>query len=157
MQLDYEKILKENGFDAVPEAEDTTLAFRHELHNTLFEEDSPFNDEQSSVEVFPDLLEHMMYCSLTLKPGKSVEEGVSYLINIWYSRLSYLNPKYESIQRTTSKLGTEVRIFTVARAVCSFLFTITDEAAGKAIQDFMDGYSPVDTPEDVLKNIRSLK
>jgi len=68
-----------------------------------------------------------------------------------------LNPKYESIQRATSTLGTEVRIFTVARGVCSFLFTITDEAAGKANQEFLDAYSPVDNPEEVLRKIRSFK
>lgn len=45
MQLDYEKILKDNGFDSVPEAEETTLAFFHEINNTLFDPDSPFDQE----------------------------------------------------------------------------------------------------------------
>jgi len=156
MYLNYEQILKKNGFEAIPEAEDTTRAFHHELHNTLFNEDSPFDEDQSSIREFPDILDHMLQCSLPLKPGKRIDEGVSHLISKWYSGLSYLDPKYESIQRASSKFGTEVRIFTLSQGTgCSFLFTITDEAAKKFSEEFMDFYSPVDDPEKIGENIQS--
>lgn len=158
MQLDYEKILKDNGFDAVPEAEETTLAFFHEINNTLFDPDSPFDQEQSSIDDFPDMLDHMLYCSLPLKPGKSVAEGVSYLISKWYSDLAYTNPKYESIQRTSNTLGTDIHIFTISKATaCSFLFSITDEAAEKATQDYMDAYSPVDDIDELRRKVAARK
>lgn len=156
MYLDYEKILKDNGFDAIPEAEITTRAFHHELHNTLFEENTPFDEGQSSIDEFPDHLDHMLLCSLPLKPGKTTEEGVSYLVSQWYRWLSYQNPKHENIQRTSSRFGTEVRIFTLSQGTgCSFLFTILDEAAKKFSEEFMDFDSPVDDPEEVMRKIQS--
>ena len=158
MQLDYEKILKDNGFDSVPEAEETSLAFFHEIHNTLFDPGTPFDQEQSSVDQFPNILEHMIYCSLPLKPGKTVEDGVSYLVSKWYSSLSYTNPKYESIQRISNTLGTEVHIFTITEGTaCSFLFSISDEAAEKATQDYMDAYSPVDDIDELRRKVAARK
>lgn len=158
MQLDYLKILNENGFDSVLEAESTTLAFFHEIHNTLFEADSPFDEDKSSVKEFPNILDHMIYCSLPLKTGETIEKGVQYLVKAWYDRLSYLNPIFESIIRTSSPFGTEVRVFTLTAGTgCSFLFSITDEASRKFQDEFMESYSPVDNPEAVLKKIKPAK
>ena len=100
----------------------------------------------------------MLYCSLSLKPGKSVAEGVSYLISKWYSDLAYKNPKYESIQRTSNTLGTDIHIFTISEATaCSFLFSISDEAAEKATQDYMDAYSAVDNNDELRRKVAARK
>lgn len=153
MPVNYQAIFEEYGVESIPEPEDTTLAFTHEIYGCLFDPDSPFDLERSSIDDFPDMLEHMLYCSLALKSGKSVHDGVSHLIKTWYRWLRYDSPKFECIQRTASSLGTDVSIFTISRdnLVCSFVFNIADEAADKAVQDYMDFYSLVDDPDALMK------
>ncbi len=158
MQLDYQKILNDHGFDSVPEAEETTLAFYHEINNSLFDDDSPFESKKSDVHELPNLLGSMVQCSLPLKSDKTLLDGVQYLTGKWYSDLCYQNPKFENIQRSNSAFGTEVRIFTITeKTACSFLFTITDEAAEQFSNEFMDSYGGVDNPEQVLKHLQRNK
>lgn len=158
MQLDYQKILNDYGFESVPEAEDTTLAFYHEIPNILFDDDSPFDVNKFNIDTFPNVLRCMVQCSLPLKPSKTLLEGVQYLIAKWYSDLCYEKPRFESIHRTSSVFGTEVRILTISEGTgCSFLFTITDEAAERFSSDFMDSYDGVDNPDEVLTKISSPK
>jgi len=153
MPVNYQALLEKYGVESIPEPEDTTRAFTCEIWGCLFDPDSPFDLERSSIDDFPDMLEHMLYCSLVLKAGKSVHDGVSHLIRTWYRWLHYENPKYECIQRTATSLGTDVSIFTISRHnnVCSFVFNIADDAADKAIQDYMDFYSSVDNPDALMK------
>lgn len=156
MSVNYHALLEEYGVETIPEPEDTTNAFTHEIYGCLFDPESPFDLERSSIDSFPDMLEHMLYCSLALRPGKSVHEGVSHLIKTWYRWLHYESPKYECIQRTATSLGTEVSIFTISQCnhVCSFVFNIADDAADKATQDYMDFYSPVDDPDALMKKLK---
>lgn len=116
MQLDYLKILNDCGLPEVPDPENTTLAFFHEIHNTLFDDDSPFDVKQSMVVELPSNLNYMIQCSLPLKSGIATEDGIRYLMNKWYECLAYQNPKFESVQRTSGCFGTDVRIFTCSNS-----------------------------------------
>lgn len=151
MERDYSSILAYYGFDQIPDPEDTTLAFYHEIHNTLFDDDSPFDANASMVVQLPNTLDYMIQCSLELKAGYATPAGVHYLIDKWYASLSYSNTKFEQIQRTSTPFGEEIRILAISEATaCSFLFTVVDEAARRNSDNFIDGYSPADDPDALL-------
>lgn len=151
---DYALVLKDCGFDQIPEAEDTAMAFDYEVHASLFETGSPFDTQRSEVRRMPEVLDSMISCKLILLPGKSRLEGLQYLMTQWFSFLRYENPKHESIVRSESVFGTEVKIFTLSRGTgCSFTFTIVDKAGEEAMADFIGGYSAVDNPDAILRKL----
>lgn len=156
MKQDYHAILVEYGVHKIPEPEDTVLAFYHEIANTLFDDDSPFDFERSKIVQMPNCLEHMIQCSLKLKKGESSDKGIAYFEKKWSEELRYQNAKLETIDRTDSPFGTDIRILTIGNggAVCSFLFTIVDESACDAVNDFIDGYDAADAPDALLENLR---
>jgi len=125
MKSHYLEILKEHGLESIPEADDTALAFYHEIHNTIFDENTPFNIEESSIEDNPNDESAMITCHLQLQKGVSGHEGVSYLMSKWYGRLSYSPAVFESVQRRDSDDEIKIEIFTLSKGSgCSFLFVI---------------------------------
>lgn len=156
MKRNYQEILSGYGFDNIPNAEDTALAFYHEIHNTLLDDESPFDTDSSSVYQMPDSLDHMIQCSLELNKGVPLEEGIQYLMSCWYSQLAYKNTKFEQVQRNSSPFGEEIRILAVTDfGACTFLFTVSDEVAQKNTQSFLDGYDPVDDADKLLNKIKA--
>lgn len=156
MERDYQDILSGYGFDQIPDAEDTVLAFYHEINNTLLDEESPFDVGASFVQQMPGTLDHMIQCSLPLKKGVPLEQGIQYLMSTWYSELAYKNTKFEQVQRNSSPFGEEIRILAmIEHGACSFLFTVCDDVAQKNAQSFMDGYDPVDNADELLQQIEA--
>jgi len=127
MKSHYLEILKEHGLVAIPEADETALAFYHEIHNTIFDENTPFNIKESSIAKDPNDESAMITCHLQLQMGVSGHEGVSYLMSKWYQYLSYSSAVFESVQRRDSDDEIKIEIFTLSKeSGCSFLFVIND-------------------------------
>lgn len=155
MKQDYRTILAEHGVHEVPEPEDTTLAFYHEIANCLFDNDSPFDFERSQIIQMPNYLDHMIQCSLQLKKGETTDKGIAYFEKRWSEALRYEKARLETIDREDSPFGMNIRVLTIGNSgsVCSFLFTIKDEAANKAVDDFVDGYDAIDDPNTLLSKL----
>ena len=148
--MEFAQILKDCGIEALDDAETVVTAFDYEINGTMFDPDSPFDIERSECQRLPEVLESMVSCKLRLLPGKTRGEGLQYLMKTWYRWLAFDKPKYESIHRSESVFGTEVKIFTVGQgAGCSLTFTIVDQAAEDAMADFIGGYSAVDNPKSL--------
>ena len=146
----FAQILKDCGIEAIEDPETTVTAFDYEINGTIFDPDSPFDIERSDLQRLPEVLESMVVCKLRLLPGKTRWEGLQYLMKTWYRWLAYDKSKHESIHRSESVFGTEVKIFTVGQgSACSLIFTIVDQAAEDAKADFIGGYSAVDNPKSL--------
>ncbi|WGL16270.1 hypothetical protein PVT68_16065 [Microbulbifer bruguierae] len=145
--MEFAQLLKDFGVDDVSELEATSLAFVHEIANTLFEPGTPFDEKLSDLRNIPEVSESMLTCKLRLLPGKTRREGLQYLMQQWYLWLMYEKPRYEGIQRSESAFGTEVKIFVIGQGSgCSFTFTIVDHVAEEAVDDFIGGYGAIDNP-----------
>jgi len=111
--------------ESVPEAYETSLAFFHEIGNTIFDDDSPFIEEISSISQNPDDICGMIRCDLKISSGTEIGIAANYLLAKWHERLSYIKPIFERTERLIDGDGQRIEIFTLKKGCgCSFVFSI---------------------------------
>ncbi len=109
----------------MPEAYETSLAFFHEINNTIFDEDTPFIEEASTISQNSDDIEAMIKCKLVISADKDIGYAANYLLAKWYKSLSYSSPLFERIDRFVEENGQRVEIFTFKEGCgCSFVFLL---------------------------------
>ncbi|MBV0933597.1 hypothetical protein [Marinobacterium weihaiense] len=126
MPINYAAILCEHGFVAESDVlHDSITGFDYEIGDLLYDDDSPFDANMSDIQRQPHNLDALLQCSLTLKPGESVDAGVRFLVDKWQSWLRYENPVYENIERQSCGDGAVLRILAISgHTACSIVFGI---------------------------------
>jgi hypothetical protein len=123
---EYTTILKTHGFSSLTEdLHNTITAYTYEINGVLFDEDSPFDANESETRSQPEDLNTLVYCTLRLKTDSNIHDAINYLISKWYKLLRQSNPIFENIETTLLENGTQIRILTISEhTACTIEFKI---------------------------------
>jgi len=124
MSVVHSDILKEHGFyigmedDSRCSRDDlftTSLAFFHDISNTLFDDDSPFCIEKSIVNQCSDE-NALVECKLQPKAPVRIDDALRYTMSKWHEYLRYENPTFEHIETELNNDGASIRLLTISES-----------------------------------------
>ena len=125
LPIDYASLLNEHGFSTDTDFSDTVTAFDYEINGVLFDEDSPFELEQSETTRKHDILDNLVCSRLVLKSGENLSRAPEYLMSKWYQWLRQSDPVLENFEFLKMENGLLCRILTISeQTACTFRFEI---------------------------------
>lgn len=128
MSVNYTSILKKHGFPK-PDIADHLLTFEYEIHGVMFDSNSPFDRNLSTIASRPDSAESLILSKLALKPGYTIHDGVSALKDIWYRWLRYQKPLLECFEIKYFQRSASVRILTIDnKNACTLHFIVKTQS-----------------------------